>query len=136
MINRNAILIRARPPYLDWINATSPGESPAIAIEQVGQTLYLVPEFEDADGLTRVLRQVFHDIFCRELEGWSRDQSHWPRELTLALFREWFEIEMIETVEDVGHGPIENDEGPEERHRFTQPPRPNPRPRRQSGGEG
>jgi hypothetical protein len=62
MINRKAILIRARPPYLDWINATAPGESPAIAFEQVGQILYRVPKFDDADGLTRVLRQVFHDI--------------------------------------------------------------------------
>ena len=46
MINRKAILIRARPPYLDWINATAPGESPAIAFEQVGQILYRVPKFD------------------------------------------------------------------------------------------
>ena len=130
MLNRNAILVRARQPYLDWINKGAPSGSRKIELPEVGQTLYLVPEFEDAMGATQVLRQVFHDIFCRELEGWSRDQARWPRDLTLPLFREWFEIAMIGTIEDVGDGPIENDEGPEERHRFTKPPRPKPGPRR------
>jgi hypothetical protein len=129
MINRNALLIRARQPYLDWINSTALAAPPIVELKEVGETLYLVPASENDAEEAKVLKQVFHDIFCRELEGWCRDATRWPRSLTLPLFREWFEIQSIEVVEDVGGGPIENDEGPEERHRFLPKPPPSSRRR-------
>jgi len=128
MINRNALLIHARQPYLDWINASAADQPPIVDLKEVSPTLYLVPAFDDADEEARVLKQVYRDIFCRELEGWCRNVTRWPPKLTLPLFREWFEIQSIDLVEDVGHGPIENDEDPEEKHRFSpQPPPPPPR---------
>jgi hypothetical protein len=137
MINRNALLIHARQPYLDWINSSAAHEPPIVDVKEVSPTLYLVPEFDDADEMAQVVKQVYRDIFCRELEGWCLDPTRWPPKLTLTMFRDWFEIQSIDLVEDVGHGPIENDEDPEDRHRFLPkqpppPPPPPPRPRRRS----
>jgi len=130
MLNRSGFLIRAKQPYLNWINASAPSDPRLADLKQVGETLYLVPTSDDAEEEAEVLKQVFHDIFCRELEGWCRDVSRWPQKRTLPLFREWFDITSIDVIEDVGHGPIENDEGPEEKHRFSPKPPPPPPPRR------
>jgi hypothetical protein len=75
-----------------------------------------------------VLKKVCEEIFCRELEAWFTDEECWPRDRGLRRFKEWFEIEHLELVEDVGRGPIENDEGPFERHRFDPEPPPKRRP--------
>jgi hypothetical protein len=41
---------------------------------------------------------------------------------SLKVFKQWFDVEHYDLVEDVGRGPIENDEGPEERAGFRSPP--------------
>ena len=79
----------------------------------------------------KILKKVCEEIFCRELEGWYTDEEVWPKDRSLKVFKQWFEIQHFEIVEDVGRGPIENDEGPDERHRFQPPPPPRrPAPKR------
>jgi hypothetical protein len=94
----------------------------------MGPTLYLVPDYEDPVDAEKVLKKVCEEIFCRELEAWFPDEECWPRDRSIKRFKEWFEIEHVELVEDVGRGPIENDEGPEEKHRFDPEPPPKRRP--------
>lgn len=136
MINRSAVVVRPRKPFLDWVRACDDEGVPEVTLEEMGSTLYLVPDYEDPVDAQRVLKKVFAEIFCRELEAWFTDEECWPRDRSLARFREWFEIEHVEMVEDVGRGPIENDEGPEEKHRFDPepPPKRRPPPRKKKPG--
>jgi hypothetical protein len=103
-------------------------DAPEVTLEEMGPTLYLVPDYEDPVDAEMVLKKVCEEIFCRELEAWFTDEECWPRDRGLRRFKEWFEIEHLELVEDVGRGPIENDEGPFERHRFDLEPPPKRRP--------
>lgn len=50
----------------------------------------------------RIQKRVFAEIICRDLEGWSTDEECRPTDRTFRLFKEWFEIEHVELVEDVG----------------------------------
>ena len=36
--------------------------------------------------------------------------SLWPQDRSLRVFRQWFDIEHFDLIEDVGRGPIEDDE--------------------------
>jgi hypothetical protein len=46
----------------------------------------------------------------------------WPKDGSPRGFKQWVDVQHYEIVEDVGRGPIENDEGPDENHRFSAPP--------------
>ena len=35
------------------------------------------------------------------LEGWVTDEACWPKNRTLEMFEEWFEVQMSSIVEDL-----------------------------------
>jgi len=57
-----------------------------------------------------VLKDVFAEVFERELFGWHTDETAWPKNRNLALFREWFDIEIHSVVEDLCDFEIVDDE--------------------------
>jgi hypothetical protein len=127
MLNRSAVIVRPKKPFRDWLRAVDYDDAPEVPLESMGSTLYLVPDYEDPADAERVLAKVCDEIFCRELEGWYTDVNVWPRDRSLKVFQQWFDVEHHDLVEDVGRGPIENDEGPDERGRFRSPPEKNRR---------
>jgi len=131
MINRSAVIVRPKKPFLDWVRAVDYDDAPEVTLDQMDATLYLVPDYEDPTNAEEVLGRVYGEIFCRELEGWYTDVDVWPMDRSLKVFKQWFDVQHYEVVEDVGRGPIENDEGPDERNRFRAPPPPRmPPPRK------
>jgi hypothetical protein len=91
--------VRPKQPFLDWaVRLDDSGLLPDVSGEQ---TAYLVPEFEDDAEAQRVLKRVCAEVFERELFGWHTDESAWPKNRTLAMFRRWFEIELHSVVEDL-----------------------------------
>ena len=45
-------------------------------------------------------------LFEHALNGWVQDETLWPGNLTLKMFREWFEVEYRSMVWDMGHEPL------------------------------
>ena len=75
-INRSAITITYKKPFIDWHNKLFPdiiyhenilGESKTYLINQI---------FDNAE---QVLKKHFKDIFEIELEGICTDESDWPK---------------------------------------------------------
>ena len=128
MINRSAIVVRPRQSFLDWVHTVDDADLPEVTTEEMVPTLYLVPAYDDPVDAERILERLHGEIFCRELEAWFADEECWPRDRSLGRFKEWFDVEPLAVVEDVGRGPIENDESPEAKHRFD----PKPPPRRKA----
>lgn len=90
MLNRAALILRYRQPFVDWINAVDP--SPAshkLTLEDVNhkRTVYLV-EVEDEDEVARWLASHHEDLSEEELRGWYTDPSLWPRERSLERLHE------------------------------------------------
>lgn len=94
---------------MDWLKSVKELELPDVTLSQLDKTLYLVPDYEDPADAKKVLKKVSEEIFCRELEGWHTDEDAWPKDRSLRVFKQWFDIEYYDAVEDVGRGPIEND---------------------------
>ena len=110
-VNRSAITVVPAQPFLDWLRGADPTAS-AISLTELQSeaTTYLVPEIADDRHAERVLKKHFDAIFTRELEGWYRDTSTWPKKRSLAMFNSWFEVSIQSVVLDVVHGPITREE--------------------------
>ena len=109
MLNRSAVVVRPKQPFVDWLKSVEELDLPDMTLDQLEKTLYLVPDYEDPEDAEKVLKKVCDEIFCRELAGWYTDEETWPHDRSLKVFKQWFDIEHFDVVEDVGRAPILDD---------------------------
>ncbi len=112
MLNRSAITVKAKQPFLDWLRGLPDPVDPSVTLKVVNeeQPVYLVPECIDPDMFSELLSYYFDVIFDAELSGWWVDQKDWPQSRTVELFQEWFDIEFHSMVEDLGNEGLINED--------------------------
>ena len=111
MLNRAALILRYKQPFLDWINAADPHPTHILTLDEVNQerTVYLV-EVEDEEQLEKWLQLNHEMLFEEELNGWYTDPALWPPDRSLKLLREWCSFEMLSLVIDTGGSALEDDD--------------------------
>lgn len=112
MLNRAALILRYKQPFVDWINAVDPSpDSHTLTLSDVDdeRTVYLV-EVEDEDELARWLIGNHREVFEQELYGWYTDPELWPRRRSLEMLQEWCSFELHTVVVDTGESPLEDAE--------------------------
>lgn len=112
MLNRAALILRYKQPFVDWINAVDPSPvSHLVTLADVNseRTVYLI-DVEDEDELAVWLRHHHKEVFEEELNGWYTDPKLWPRDRSLKLLKEWCTLELNTVVLDLDDSPIEDDE--------------------------
>lgn len=109
MVNRVALIVRPRQPYVDWANGVDDeGVRFDLAEHCERPEVLLLPEWA-AEDLPGALAKCWEAIFEQRLEGWSTDTRTWPRRRTHAMFSGWFEVELGEPVWDLGDEPLEGE---------------------------
>lgn len=111
MLNRSALILRYKQPFIDWINGVDPSQSDVVTSADLEQerTVYLV-EVEDQKELEAWLERNHRALFEEELFGWYTDPALWPSERSLELLREWCFFELHSLVIDTGSSPLEEDD--------------------------
>jgi len=110
MLNRSILIVRAKEPFVQWINSLP---DPAhVSREQVNRdnTAYLLPDLAYDDEQEELLAQFYDLIFQEQLSGWWTDESAWPQKRDLPTFKEWFDVEFHSAVLDLVDAPLEDDE--------------------------
>lgn len=103
-INRCAVTVRAKQPFLDWLEGLP--DMLDMTLEEVNEdpSVYLLPEVDDLADQEDLLAGFYDLIFEEELVGWWTEEDDWPQVRTLGLFMEWFEVEfhsmIVDLVED------------------------------------
>ena len=113
MLNRAALILKAKKPFVQWINESDPtNKAPHVSMAEVNQdrTVYLIND-QEAESVEEWIGPNCANLFESELEDWSRDESVWPQNRDLQLFKKWFEVECHTVLIDTGSGPIVDDEG-------------------------
>lgn len=105
-INRTAITIIPKQPYIDWANSFDDAE----IYDKPHATTILIPDKYDEFNHENYLKKVFIIIFEEELESWMADPNDWPKKRTYRIFEEWFEVICSDMTWDYGVGDIEHDE--------------------------
>ncbi|WP_442587164.1 hypothetical protein ACSBL2_14065 [Pedobacter sp. AW31-3R] len=102
-INRNALFVKAKKPFYDWINYIDP-EFPVVDNDE--GTVYLIKELDTQKKLENWLKKHFDEIFRNELNGYHTDPEDWPQTRTFKVFKEWFSVEISSMVVDMLETPI------------------------------
>jgi len=110
MINRSLLIVRAKEPFVKWINALP--DPAKLSRQQVDRdnTAYLLPEYTHDGQQDEILVQFHDQIFREQLSGWWTDESAWPPKRDLVTFKHWFDVEFHSAVLDLVDGPLEDDE--------------------------
>ena len=110
-INRTAITIKPKQPFIDWIN-TPPDDSHNYTLEEITRdnTTFLIPQYDNPDSITRYIRKHYSFLFEWELWGWITDETYWPNNRTWKVFQEWFEVQVSSEVFDMVDKTIEKEE--------------------------
>ncbi|MBW2293696.1 MAG: hypothetical protein JRG94_15500 [Deltaproteobacteria bacterium] len=102
-INRSAVIVKPRQPYLDWAKEDDSTGVAELVFERLRSKphIYLLPDYFDPRSQKEVLDEFWPQVFEAMLEGWLRSETLWPSERTRAMFDEWFEIQMCSLVQDL-----------------------------------
>ena len=107
-INRIATVVKPKEPYLVWARALDDDDPSIDSVSPAGLTsVYLIEEEEDAE---RALRRHWDWIFEEKLCSWHRDRQAWPRKRSYRVFREWFDVWLVDLVFDLAASPIVHEE--------------------------
>ena len=125
LLNRTAITVVAAQPYIDWTRSrdaafktSSSGDAAAArqtASLSVARTssygsAFLLPEFALEEDLQEWVEDNYAWIFEFQLAAWTDDESTWPADRDLKMFRGWFRIDIHSAVVDVAEDDIEGEE--------------------------
>ena len=101
-INRTLVMLVPRQPFLNWLNDADPTEEPLTAEELRDDcNVFLIPQFNDAVDSMKWIEKRWGMLFEHMLLEWVVDETMWPENRTLEMFREWFDIETHTMVWDL-----------------------------------
>lgn len=113
MINRAALVVIPKDPYVEWANALEEG-GPKLDVDDPDRdhSVYLVDDMGEEEGgvdVDTVLRPYYQKIFELELAAWDLDEETWPNRRDFRAFKAWFEVRISSVVIDLCGSPIENE---------------------------
>ncbi|NLW05972.1 MAG: hypothetical protein GX029_12240 [Pseudomonadaceae bacterium] len=103
MLNRSAISVQLKQPFVDWINNLDEGGDEQVNLDEVNleATTYLIPELEDEDALEEFIDERYFELLENELLSWEDDENFWPADLDRALFNEFLDVKLSFMVFDL-----------------------------------
>src|SRR4051794_14925856 len=100
VLYRHAITITRRQPYIDWANSFDDGVTLTEDLAHQRRTVYLVA-MEVRFDPAKILDANWQVVFEEELAAWMEDEVDWPSPRTRAMFDQWFDADVTESVFDL-----------------------------------
>ncbi|MBT8244462.1 MAG: hypothetical protein HKP48_07390 [Winogradskyella sp.] len=99
-INRSAIIVKPKQPFIDWHNSLYPDSK----MDEIDIDIYLVDD--SINDLEKWLKKKFDKLFTMVLYDWHTNKKEWPQRRNYKMFKQWFRVEISETVYDLEKRPI------------------------------
>jgi hypothetical protein len=111
-VNRRLVILLPKQPFLDWLLATDEDTSATLTLLDLRRDpeVYLVPEKagELPEDVEKWVYKRWRGLFEHLLHSWYTDESAWPQDRDLKLFKHWVEVQCFTFVWDLaGDQPIE-----------------------------
>ncbi len=113
VVNRTAVTIVGAQPYIDWTlsrDADFNRNQVTVARTKPYGSAFLLPEMDFEEDLQEWVEDNHEWLFEFQLASWTHDESAWPANRDLQMFREWFRIDLHNVVVDVHDDDIEGEE--------------------------
>mgnify|MGYP006306222653 CR=1 FL=1 len=102
-IDRNAIIIKPKEAFFNWVNSVYPENN---IEEKPENNIYLVHEMDSNEEILVWIKANYEMIFINELNDWYTGEDKWPANRTFKMFSDWFEIEICSMVLDLEENEI------------------------------
>ena len=90
LINRCAMVITPKKPYVDWANYTATSFETLKQLQHSAKVLLLPSAvYENSEPF---LEEYAQALFEAELAAWTSDQKLWPSIRNADVFQKWFEV--------------------------------------------
>jgi hypothetical protein len=113
VVNRTAISLIGEAPFVEWMQAhdadAAKGSLTVVRANPFG-TVILLPEFELEEDIQEWVEDNASWLFEFQLAAWTDDESVWPADRDLKMFRAWFRVDIHSVVVDAGDDDIEGEE--------------------------
>src|SRR5438132_683563 len=111
IVKRAALILRPKRRFVEWVNRVD-DRSPQLTLEEARTTptIYLVEEMDSVEGASELVDVYAEELFEDQLASWAVDEATWPGNRTPHLFRDWFDVEVVETILDTQDTPLTDDE--------------------------
>jgi hypothetical protein len=118
-INRRLVFVVPKQAAFDWIVAVDPLPL-SLTLEQVRSELdgYLVSQeqVETTEDAQRWVYRRWEMFFEQFLNEWYSDETLWPKQRSLKMFKEWFDIRYHAMLWDMLDEPIEHEDWAGDEH--------------------
>ena len=106
-LNRSAIVVKPKQPFLEWLHAADPTSRKLSLPDLVREpTIYLIPECDTDEEVADILHKLCEEIFEEQLAGWYEDTSTWPRNRSYEVFCHWFDYRHYSMLVDLCDEPL------------------------------
>jgi hypothetical protein len=113
-INRGLIVLIPKQPVLDWIMRVDPNPPLGLTLEELSQEqdAFLVSQraVETVEDAQRWVYRRWKMFFERYLDEWYTEESWWPKNRSLKMFKQWFDIQYQSMVWDLSDEMIEHED--------------------------
>lgn len=109
VLNRSVAMLVYKQPFLDWLGSAGPD---TLLLHMTLEDLrddnetFLIPQFDDPRDSVKWVEKRWRVLFDSILFDWITDESMWPQNRTLKMFRDWFDIEVHSMVWDLASEPL------------------------------
>jgi len=100
VINRVAVIVRPKQPFVKWHNRVTGDKKKLIDFKHHSSTYLFALESSASEAIKKVEAE-YEFIFGHYLLQSTDDMATWPQEITLDMFKKWFDIEMSVPVIDL-----------------------------------
>ncbi len=111
-VNRSVLVLRAKPPYVEWANEVGAATAGAVSLDDARQagSAFLIPAIERDEEARAFVEAHARAMFEHELGMWMDDPDTWPARRDAETFLEWFDLEVHDIVVDLGDEPLATEE--------------------------
>jgi hypothetical protein len=103
-VDRVAAVIKPTAAMFDWLK-NHPSKYDSVTLESLRKDciVLLIPAFDGPRQSMEYIKQIYKGIFEAELISWGLAEQSWPKNRSLEIFLQWFEIEFHSVIYDVAY---------------------------------
>ena len=102
-LDHSIAVVKPKQPVLNWLMSIFKDDHLNLSLEKIRVDVnsYLLPPIEEIEDGINFVDEKYSEIFYLELSSWTDDEDLWPKDLSLEMFWEWFDIEVIPSIIDI-----------------------------------
>src|SRR5450631_3131348 len=93
------VIFRPTQPFLNWLNELpDAGEPEDLMTVREDPSAYLIPDYDSTEDGMAFVQSNATAFFDHLLLEWCTNEKWWPVIRNFAMFRAWFDIELLSTL--------------------------------------